>query len=141
MKRGISIHLQEQTSKQTFLVLSPLCLCTEPQHRLCRRHPSPYPSAFYVPPPLRGFLLGLAAQIGGLVQLLPWPKDRLWSPSSDRFSHCCPSISRADKTHSSQEISVVLFQLPPPAGASRGSDPNCSSLAVAGLLPAVFSSD
>lgn len=45
------------------------------------------------------------------------------------------------QTHSSQEISVVLIQLPPPAGASRGADPNCSSLAVAGLLPAVFSSD
>lgn len=53
----------------------------------------------------------------------------------DLPSHCCPSLSTAAPRGC---MSVVLIQLPPPAGACQAAPPNCSSLAVAGLLTAAF---
>lgn len=46
----------------------------------------PIPPDLYIPPTLRVFPLGLAPQIGGLVQLLAWPKDITWTPWSESVS-------------------------------------------------------
>lgn len=101
---GISIHVHEQRSKQIFLILSPLCFCTEPKHMLCRSHPALY-----------SFLLPLIAPKEPSPSI--WCTTEKWiEPEAfiTRGHFCWPS-SWAVSLHPSFWQTVPLVLLPPNA--------------------------